>query len=231
MANVAMDCMTLYEIAPYIKNTLSLQSKNIYKTTCTQYQEFHDKVCMYPRAKKTLDVLQHHEDFFSIFVDFSNWFPKKDWAELFYAEKLGYHIEHISSTLLYTVKQALDNYPAPNLAILQIKSSTLSACFRHSLFGEEISLYDIISDQIQSNYTVFDKEHLINPMADFTEIYIIKENMVALLPNDIAEVCDDNFIRGVTLSPNGLVSNGVLLKTLCGHRGICNSFYDLRAVK
>lgn len=224
---ISIDTLTLPELAPYIRGMKftgpPLENEAI---TPELLQEFVDKLHQYPLANQLISKLNHPSDFYNTCTDFKEWFPKKQQQrQLFYAAKLDYLIPNTYPEICFYITEALKRYPAPNLVIKQLNKSLL----RRYLTQNAVSLEITISNIYGKAYTVFDDLHLRNDCGDFFELYIPKEDMVALAPAELADKCTDDVLQLITLSDNGLVGpDGMLLTELLGPDYITNSFYDLR---
>ena len=228
----SLELSHLCDIAPYILGTQTFVSgKEFQQVSTDTFQEFYDKLQQYETAQYILSQVESYTDFYNFCPDFAVWFPKSEQQELFYAAKNGSMVLGVPSKLVYLLKRALAEYPAPNLAIKYLPIRTLTSYFSQGAFAEGISLYAIICNLIHSSYTVFDKNHRKNQCNGFTEIYIKYEDMVALVSDEIAIQLDDDFIKTIKLTRDGLMGEGgVLISKLGGREGIVNSFYDLRKV-
>lgn len=220
----------LTDLAPYIKGEKFLDNTKKFEPINKEYfQLFIDKLTQYDIAQAVFEKVEYYKDFYKYCPDFEKWIPKQQ-KEIFYAVKCGYILEDTPMTLVYQIKKALSEYPAPNMVPLRLGTTVLTPCFKKGYFGNKATLYDVICNVQGSAYTVFDSEHYIDELTNFTEIYIASEDMVALVPNGLAHGLDEAFVRKLTLGPNGLIHSEthLALATMNGYKGVCNSYYDLR---
>lgn len=180
-------------------------------------------------AKQFFDTYESYRDFYKTAIDFKNLIPKEHQMEVFYAAKLGKYYPGIPSFCVYMVKRAWEESNGiPNLIPKLLPSVLLNDVFKKGYFLGATTLRDVICNVCTPNYVPLSKTHPKNKVDDFTEVYIESTDMVAALPNKIADSLDDNSIAKIVVGPNGLETQGVLLRTMCNYVGAINSTYDLR---
>lgn len=221
--------MSLNDLAPYIKGDKFLDIEfNEETATNNDFQSLWNQLQMDMTYRNILDTCEYHGDFFSMCQDLGNMYDKNKQKDLFYGAKLGYFYEGVPMVLVYSIRECLKEYPCGNLVMKRISVPLLNRAFSRGGLNNA-TLYSIISDLLGYQYSVVDNNHLIAHYNDFSEVYIPKEDMVAIVPNDLAEALTPDYIESLELYEDGLASpDGVKLGCLAGYHGACNSFYDLR---
>lgn len=222
--------LSLAELAPYIKGEKKLDREGEpTKLTESVFQDFWNQLNMQPLYKTLLDVHRYYKDFFNAAYELGKLFPEEIHEDLFYAAKVGYFYDGIPSYLVYTIKECLTEYKCPNLIVKMIPHPHLRKYFSNGTLSK--TLYDVIASEFGKDYQVLDDNHLISRYEEdeIAEIYIPKEDMVAIVPIQLANVVQPDFIESLELYEDGLASpDGVYLNKLAGYHGVCNSYYDLR---
>lgn len=224
---------SLNDLEPYILGK-KFSGKNK-KTVCMDkrlYEDFMTQLEEDPIAKQFFDNFELYKDFFDTMVDFKEIYPKEFWEELFYAAKLGGDIYRgIPNFCVYMLKKAWKEANGiPNLIIKLLPKSLLKLFTAEGYFIGGITLQEVIMNVCTRDYVPLSMHHLKNKVGDFVEIYVATTDMVAAVPEDIANQLGDDGIIRIEESQNGLVTNGILLRTMCNRLGCINSTYDLRDV-
>ncbi len=184
-----------------------------------------------PIAKSFFLAFDLANDFFNTMVDFKHFFDEDIRQEVFYSAKNGKIYRQVPSFCVYIITKAWELcYGIPNLILKVIPVSALKQFFEEDYLHGGLTLKDVICNVCSEEYEPLCLYHPMNKLKEFTEIYVESTDMVAAVPHRIAEVLDDASISAIKATPNGLETNGVLLRTMGGFVGAVNSIYDLRTV-
>lgn len=180
-------------------------------------------------AKSFFEAYELDTDFYQTMVDFRKIIPKELQREVFYAAKNGVMYKEIPSFCVYLVKKAWDeSYGIPNLIIKKLPTNALQNFFNKGYFLGGLTLKDVICNVCTEEYTPLSLYKNKNKLSKFTELYIPSADMVAAVPHSIGDALNEDAVNSIKVTPNGLVSGNVLLRTMCGYVGAINSIYDLR---
>lgn len=229
MANIDANT-SLSELEPYILGKAFTEDKvKVTRIDRNIFKQFMEMLSYDPIAKQFFDVYENYRDFYKTATDFRNQIPKEVQAECFYAAKLGKYYSGVPSFCAYMVKKAYDEcYGIPNLIVKKLPLPMLRNCFSEDYFGAGICLRDVICSICCESYAPLSDTRPKNRVGDFTELYIRSANMVAAVPNKIADALDDASVLKITETANGLAVDGLLLRTMCNYAGAVSSTYDLR---
>lgn len=222
--------LSLSELEPYILRKAEAEGSADTKIlTRDVFALFMKMLQEDPIAKDFFESYDSYKDFYKTAVDFAHLIPKDLQMEVFYAAKIGCFYTGIPSFCVYMIKRAwTEANGIPNLIPKLLPSVVLNEVFKKGYFTGLTSLRDVICNVACKDYNPLSETNLRNRVGDFTEIYIKSTDMVAAVPNVIADALDDNSILNITVEPNGLTTNGMLLRTMCNYVGAINSTYDLR---
>lgn len=222
--------MTLDEMAPYVLGK-KFSDQPVAKRSSASNDKFVRMVNESVTAKVTLEAAEDWHDFYAIEKDFANIIPKDDKEEAFYAAKNGEYSLLVPSFMIYMIKRAyFTEYKSPNLILKQMHERVLNMFFSKGYLGGSLTVQDVICSVCDEHYVPLSKTNLRNKCLGYTEIYVQSTDMVALLPNTLADLLDDNSIDKMVVTESGLSTGGQILRTMGGLRGIVNSVYDLRKV-
>lgn len=197
----------------------------------SMFDDFMSMIAADKTAKSWLDVYEVHKDFYTTMYDYSKLFPKQYQEELFYAAKLGHYYRQIPAFCEYIVRKSWDKcYGIPNLLFKVIPTPAMNRFFQEGYLLGGISMRDVICNTVCPDYNPISIYHPFNKVGDFTEVYVPKTDMVAALPNDIAEKLTPDSVTDLHVTPNGLALGDMLLRTSGAYVGAVNSIYDLRKV-
>lgn len=221
---------TLSELEPYILGKAFLDGElKVVRIDRAIFKKFMEMLNTDPIAKQFFDAYDNYRDFYKTAVDFKNLIPKEVHVECFYAAKLGKYYPGVPSYCAYMVKCAYELcYQIPNLIVKILPLPLLRNCFTPGYFGTGICLRDVICNICCEAYNPVSVTRPKNKVGDYTELYIHTANMVAAVPNKIADALDDASILKIVETSNGLAVNGLLLRSMCNYVGAINSTYDLR---
>lgn len=222
--------LTLSELEPYINGKVFTGKSNVTRCSEEVLQKFLDMLEEDGIAKDFFKTYETPKHFFTTMPDFAHFIPKEQQVECFYSAKIGGKIyKGIPSACVYLLQKAYEEAKEiPNLIPKIIPVNVLNEWFKEDYFGGGITLRDVICNVCNTKYKPLSNVYLKNPVDGFTEVYIPSEDMVAALPNNIAESLDGDSIKNIELKTNGLTVNGILLRTMCNYVGAVNSYYDLR---
>lgn len=182
-----------------------------------------------PIAKEFFTAYEVSQDFYKTMVDFRKIIPKELQNEVFYAAKNGCMYKEIPAFCVYLLRKAWnESYGIPNLIIKKLPTTALQKFLAKDYFLGGLSLKDAICNVCTDEYVPLSVYHPKNKLKDFTELYIASADMVAAVPHSIGDALTDDAIASIKVTPNGLSTNGVLLRTMCNYVGAINSTYDLR---
>lgn len=228
MSNVTVADLSLIELEPYITGKQFTGEVDIPRCTEEMLKKFLTMLEEDNIAKECFNAYEYAANFYTAMPDFKHFIPKELQQECFYAAKNGVMYKEIPALCVYLLKKAYESCNGiPNLILKAIPSNVLNEWCKKGYF-KGITLQDAICNVCNPKYKPFNNAYLKNPMGDFVEVYVPSEDMVAAVPNSIAEYLDENSIRKIELTDNGLAVNGVLIRTLCNYVGAINSYYDLR---
>lgn len=180
-------------------------------------------------AKQAFDMCEKYTDFYEIMPDAKAWIPMPQRQEVFYALKCGKYNPDIPSVALYLVQKAWKEcYNIPNLILKVLPQSYLKQFCARGFFGNGYCLRDLICNVCTDQYTPLAAHRLKVKHTSYTEIYVESTDMVAAVPNNVADTLTDSAIQNLTVSPAGIAYGDSLLRTMGGSYGITNSIYDLR---
>ena len=228
-----MPRLKLIEYEPYINGKIFFpeSTKKVSRIDEEMLNKFMSILAGDTVAKQIFDMCDVAQEFFDYTVDFKHWIPKEQRSEIFYAAKNGSYNLLVPSLCVFILKKAWSEAKGiPNLIIKQIPEQMLTMFCSENYFLGSITLYDVICNTCCESYSPLSEVKPRNKVGDFTEIYIPDTDMVAAVPNDIADSLTDQAILSITVTPDGLSVGDRLLRTMCGHFGITNSVYDLREV-
>ncbi|MCM1219020.1 MAG: hypothetical protein NC548_31445 [Lachnospiraceae bacterium] len=222
--------MSLSDMEPYILGKqFTGVSKDVPRLNKDVFENFLIMLSEQPIAKEFFEAYSNYKDFYATAVDFKNLIPKEFQMEVFYAAKVGSFYVEVPSFCVYMLKQAWDQANGiPNLILKLVPVQALTEWFKKGYFLGGLTLRDIICNVCCGDYNPLSETKLKNRVGDFTEIWVKDTDMVAAVPNKIADMLDDSGILQIVDTDSGLQSNGVLLRTMAGYVGAINSKYDLR---
>lgn len=221
---------TLSELAPYILGKqFTGEAKTAPRLNKDVFTQFLTMLSENTIAKEFFDVYDNYKDFYTTAVDFKNLIPKEYQMEVFYAAKVGSFYVEVPSFCVYMLKQAWDKADGmPNMVLKLLPTQLLTECFKNGYFLGGLTLRDVICNVCCQDYNPLSEDRPKNRVGDFTELYIKDTDMVAAVPNKIADAFDDAGVLSIVDTDAGLQANGVMLRTMCNYVGAINSKYDLR---
>lgn len=222
----------LASLEPYILGKkFTGTAKNVVRCNEEILQKFltaleEDKI-----AKEFFNAYDISADFYKTMVDFKHIIPKEYREEVFYAAKIGKFYKEVPSFCVYILDKSWEQCDGiPNLLFKIIPITAIKKFCEEGYFLGGLTLRDVICNVCTEEYTPLSVYHPKNKLKDFTEVYVQSADMVAALPHAIADSLDDVSISSIVVTPNGLETNGVLLRTMANRVGAVNSIYDLRKV-
>ncbi len=222
--------MTLDELEPYVLGKKFFNSSSpVVRIDTSALDRFVEYLAGDPIAKQLMDYCDDYRDFYSADPDIKEVVPKEQRAEVFYAAKLGEYSLVIPSYCVFYLKKTYEEASGiPNMILKKLPQKVIETFCSSGYFLGGLTLRDVICNVCCDYYTPLSDMNLKNKTPQFTEIYVKETDMVAAVPNDIAVQLSDEAIRNITLTKDGLAIGTRLLRTMSGHYGIVNSFYDLR---
>lgn len=220
----------LSSLEPYILGKkFTGTAKNVARGNPKVLEDFLTLLEEDPIAKEFFNAYDIAADFYKTMVDFRHFIPKELREEVFYAAKIGKMYREVPSFCVYILEKAWEQCNGiPNLIFKIVPVTAIKKFCEEGYFLGGLTLRDVVCNICNEEYTPLSFYHPKNKVGDFTELYIPSADMVAAVPNSIADTLDDNSVTQITVVSNGLEVNGVLLRTMCNHVGAINSIYDLR---
>lgn len=225
-----LSALHLIDLEPYILGKVHTgEIKNQPRLTTIVFTQFMEMVKQSDTAQSFIDAFENYKDFYKTELDFKALIPKEYQAEAFYAAKNGKFYVEIPSFCVYMLNRAWEESKGiPNLMLKLIPFPVLTEWFKKGYFLGGLTLRDVICNICCESYNPLSISHLKNRVGDFTEIYVEDTDMVAAVPNAIADMLDDTGVLAIKETPDGLSTNQVLLRTMAGYLGAIRSIYDLR---
>lgn len=222
--------LTLCELEPYIRgNKFTGKAKEYVSITEDDVTKFLTLLDTFPIAKQVFDVTEKASDFYSVYPDFTHYFKKEIRVEVYYAAKNGGLYKQIPAYCVYILKKAwAECNGITNLICKVIPLNCLETFCQEDYFLGGLSLYDAICNVCTPDYTPVSDRNLKVRNGNFYELYIASTDMVAIVPDAIANVLTDDAIRSIEVSARDLLVDGKPLRTFAGYIGAINSTYDLR---
>lgn len=222
----------LSSLEPYILgNKFTGEANNIPRLPAQVLEDFLTLLEEDEIAKKFAETYELAKDFYETMPDFKRLVPKEYQEEVFYAFKNGHYYVQIPSFCEYILRKSWEQCNRiPNLLFKVVPIAAIKTFCQKNYFVGGLSLKDVVNNVCTEDYTPISLYHPFNKLTDFTEIYVPSTDMVAAVPNSIAELIPESSVASITMTPNGLAVSGQLLRTMANHVGAINSFYDLREV-
>lgn len=224
--------LNLSDLEPYILGKkFTGNVKNVVRCNPDVLETFLTMLEEDPIAKEFFNVYDLSADFYKTMVDFRNLIPKEQRDEVFYAAKVGKAYTQVPSFCVYILTKAWEQCDGiPNLLFKIVPAKALKEFCKDGYFLGGLSLYDVVCNVCTDKYKPLSFYHPKNKVGNFTEIYVAETDMVAALPNSIADGLTEESIQQIKVTPNGLAVDSILLRTMANHVGATNSIYDLRNV-
>lgn len=181
-------------------------------------------------ASTSISVLESYKDFYETEVDFKKQIKPGQRANCFYAYKNGTYCMQIPPFCQYMVRQAWEKYKMANLIVKILPLPVLDKFFQKGYLNGGVTLRDVVCNVACEEYKPFSSVCYKNDVGNSTELYIEREDMVAIVPHSIAQALDEDTLRRVRKTEYGLAVDNILIRTMCGYTGGTNSVYDLRAL-
>ena len=222
----------LSSLEPYILGKkFTGKAKNVPRCNKQVLEDFLTALAEDEIAMKFFEAYDVAADFYKTILDFRHIIPKEYREEVFYAAKNGKMYKEIPSFCVYTLTRAWEQcYGIPNLLFKVVPIPAIKKFCEDGYFLGGLSLRDVVCNVCTDEYAPLSVYHSKNRLKDFSEVYVQSADMVAALPHSIADSLSDSSITAITVTPNGLETGGVLLRTMANHVGAVNSIYDLREV-
>lgn len=180
------------------------------------------------RFQDYVDSLQSHLDFYKIFLDLKNVIPPSKKEEFFYEMKNGFRAQGVPARFIWYMKHLYSIYNSANIAVMMLSDKDCEVFFSENYFKDGITARDVIKEFIDKDYEPLHNGNLRVNHGSYYEVYLPKEDMVALLPTKLANSLSDNDLLNIDQGENGLEIEGELLRSRTGYYGAINSVYDLR---
>ena len=221
---------TLLDYAPYILGKSEMpNSKQIPRITMEQSVQFAERVHSDTVAEQLFDMCERHTDFFSMHIDARTWVPKELQAEAFYTAKNGEFNTVVPAMCVYIMRKAWKEcYGIPNLIFKVIPKQYAVQFFAEGYLAPEYRMLDVVHSLCGMEYQPLSEYKRKIRHDTYSEIYVAETDMVAAVPNRIADEITDGMIDAIKVTPDGLAIGESLLRTRGGSYGITNSVYDLR---
>ena len=219
----------LTELAPYVLGKkFTGEAKKVPRVPIEAINDFANKLAEDNIAKVYFDGVDIAKDFYEIMTDFKKFVPKEYQDEVFYAVKNGHYYKQIPAFCEYIIRKSWEKSNGiPNMILKIIPIQALKTFCQSEYFLGGLSLKDVICNICSENFEPVTFYKPFNRHS-FTEIYIPSTDMVAAVPNTLADCLSENSVSSITVTPEGLKLGNVLLRTMAGYVGAVNSIYDLR---
>lgn len=220
----------LNSLSPYILGKKYFgKAKNVTRGNPEILSKFLTLLEADPIAKEFFNAYNISSDFYNTMIDFKHFIPKEHRDEVFYAAKVGKMYREVPAFCVYILEKAWEQCNGmPNLLFKVIPIQAIKKFCEEDYFLGGLSLRDVICNICCEDYSPVSFYSPKNKVGNFTELYIPSADMVAAVPNSIADCLDDNSVTQIVLGTNGLEIHGKLLRTMANHVGAINSTYDLR---
>lgn len=225
-----MDSLTIPEFHPYIVGEEFTGECKDVRIDENEIELFAKLVAKSISASTSIAVLEHYTDFYNTEVDFRKQISPAQRANCFYAFKNGSYCLQIPPFCQYMVKKAWDMYKMPNMIVKVLPLPVLEKFFQEGYLHGGVTFRDVVCNVACEEYKPFSEACYTNDVGNCTELYIEREDMVALVPSSIAKALDIDTLKRVRKTEYGLAVDNILLRTMCGYTGGTNSTYDLRAL-
>lgn len=231
MANIKE--MTLSDLQPYILGKEHFPVKKTEVVRCDQkvLEDFLTMLEADSIAKEFFDSYKNPKDFYLTMKDFFHFIPKEQQNEVFYAAKNGKLYYEVPSSCVYVLQRAYkEAHEIPNLVLKLIPTQLLELWLSEGYLFGDTTLHDVIATVCNANYYPLSVTHVKNKVSNFTELYVKSTDMVAAVPNDIADALSDDSVLSLEVTPDGLTVPGtdIPIRAMGAHLGSVNSTYDLR---
>lgn len=216
---------------PYIEFISTIRKadtvKKVQEVTPDMQRKWKEVLSAIPHIRQRFELYEEDKDFFGEFPGFEEAGIKSQ--ELFYQNKLGYHIEGIPSKVVYILQKAVKEIgtDAPNTALYSVYGILFPFAYnKYEHKGEELNLLDIVFAIFKHKF-----EPLTNRRKSYNEeFYIYGENLIAILPKNIQEEVRGKDIKfdkkiGLYIEENG---ERQLLRLMNGRIGVTRNDLDLR---
>lgn len=220
--------MTILEMAPYINGDVFTR-ECASPVRCTP--EMFNRVVNEARASKTfartIELLEDYRDFMEVEPDIAYMFPTSEREEMFYCLKNNGYSPNVPAKCIYLLKHLYGINHSASLALKALNKNTLQIFFQKG-YLDGVTIRDVIKTFCDPEYEPFTPARLRVAHKDYDEVYIMSEDMVALLPKDVSAKLSDTDLPNIVYTPQGLKVGSLYLRFLANHFGACNSIYDLR---
>ena len=225
------ETLTLDMLAPYIEGQKFFgKAKQKERLKRSVLEDFLTLLEEDDIAKSTFENVEIANEFYEIMTDFKHFIPKEQRQEVFYAAKLGgQYYGEIPSFCVYMVKKCYEKCNGmPNLIFKVMPTRCIKEFLSEGYFTSGITMVDVICNVCNDKYTPISRIRPKCKHDNFTEFYVASTDMVAALPNSIADLLTDSSCNVIEVTGAGLAIGGALVRTMADHVGAINSTYDLR---
>lgn len=194
--------------------------------------EFKELIAIDDRIVNTFEHIDDSNAFYKIYPDVKKVLGAKICVEVFYACKLGFYYDGVSSKLVYILSKAIKDYGKdyPNLTInTAIKLLKTYAGAQYKYNGDIIGVKDILDNLFGRNIQLLTSAKKKVKAGDCWEVYIPGIERVALMPEDIASMISYGDCDKLSFDINtGIMLGDIPVRTLNGRVGIVRDDFDLR---
>lgn len=220
--------MRITDFAPYIMGERFTRGNVApYRIDMDLYNKVAQIVKESDSAEANIAALSAPAAFYKVEPDIAHYVPALAREEIFYALKNGYASESVPSRLVFLLKRAYSVIDLPNLIVSQIPENEFEVIFQTN-YLKGCCLHDVICSLFDSTYYPVTDAKPKNRHTDYTEVYVSETDMIAALPNALADTLSLSDIRNLTVTSCGLSLENYPLRTMGGLYGATNSIYDLR---
>lgn len=222
--------MTILEMAAYVNgDAFTRECKPPIRCTPEMYARVVKEAQASDTFQDVIKVVDTLQGFAMMEVDVVRSMPVSEREEMFYCLKNGGYCLDVPAKCIYVLKELHKQYSSVSLALKALPKNMFTVFFQKNYLNG-CSMRDVIKSMIDPDYEPFTSANLRIKHKDYDEVYVIDQDMVALLPKDISNKLTDTDVSRITLTKQGLTVDGLVIRIMAGHFGAVNSTYDLRAV-
>lgn len=224
--------MKITEYAPYILGEVTTRQGLVepYRLTTERFNEYFDIFAKSRTADQVMRVCESSKAFFYVEDTLKRYVSKEERDEFFFSIKNGFFYEGVPSISLYKILKAYNLYKLPNLIFKIFSKTACDVFFTDNHLSNDICWRDIICNVISDSYKPVTDVDVKVRYEDFSEVYIAADDMIAAIPNEIADSLSFEDIKGLHSECGSLRNaNG---QSLCavGESYIACPTFDLRRI-
>lgn len=221
--------MTIEKLSDYIKGyDYTRKASAPYRAEADLFNKVYNMVEHSSTAKSNLRATRRPSVFYKHEPDIAHYVPKPAQEEMYFALKNGFISREVPAKAIHKILLAYEKYKMPNLIFKCISDAELKVMFQENYLAEGVTYTDVICSFVDEKYTPLSSSTKKVDYEDYSEVYIMCEDMVAAVPRDISDSLSNSDISELKVDNYGIHLNGVYLRGLGGFYGASRSTYDLR---